>query len=354
MPLRLWNPPVFQGRLKPRGRYFEGWYFKLVARDRGPAVAVIPGVAWHVRPEGHRRSDPEAFVQVIDGITTRSAFVRYPIDAFGFSRRRFEVRIGSNRFDLGGMDLLIDDRQIRLRGHLDFVEPVPYPVRLLSPGVMGPYSFVPFMECYHGVVSMHHDLAGSLDVAWSGEESRTLSFHGGTGYIEKDWGRSFPSSWIWAQSNHFDGQEASFMLSVARIPWLRGHFTGFMAVLWAQGRFHTLATYTGARLAAIRETAGRLEIEIRDRDHRLLVGTWRARHAILRAPVEGRMERRIAESMDATVDVSLETPQGKVLFAGRGQMGGLEIAGDLAELCRGAGLPDPGIAQRSSVDGHNP
>ena len=43
------------------------------------------------------------------------------------------------------------------------------------------------------------DSSGSLEI--NGAE---ISFEGGKGYIEKDWGRSMPSDWIWIQSNHFE------------------------------------------------------------------------------------------------------------------------------------------------------
>ena len=51
---------------------------------------------------------------------------------------------------------------------------------------MGPFSFVPLMECYHGILSMNHSLKGTL--SFQGEN---LLFTGGKGYIEKDWGHSF-------------------------------------------------------------------------------------------------------------------------------------------------------------------
>ena len=45
---------------------------------------------------------------------------------------------------------------------------------------MGPFSFVPFMECYHGVLSMNHSIKGRLD--FNGE---SLSFDNGKGYMER-------------------------------------------------------------------------------------------------------------------------------------------------------------------------
>ncbi len=53
----------------------------------------------------------------------------------------------------------------------------------------------PAMECYHGVVSMYHLLSGHLEI--NGDK---VDFSGGKGYIEKDWGRSMPSDWIWIQA----------------------------------------------------------------------------------------------------------------------------------------------------------
>ncbi len=51
-----------------------------------------------------------------------------------------------------------------------------------------------------------------------------MDLTGGRGYIEKDWGTSFPSAWIWMQCNTFDTPDTSFMLSYARIPWMGSHF----------------------------------------------------------------------------------------------------------------------------------
>ena len=63
---------------------------------------------------------------------------------------------------------------------------------------MGPFSFVPFMECYHGIISMDHSIIGELSI-----KGKKVDFTSGRGYIEKDWGHSFPIGYVWMQSNHF-------------------------------------------------------------------------------------------------------------------------------------------------------
>ena len=88
---------------------------------------------------------------------------------------------------------------------------------------MGWYSFVPFMECKHGIVSVNHDLSGILNV-----NDEVLISDGGKGYIEKDWGTSFPEAWIWMQSNNFQKT-----IPHSHFQWQKFHGLGnFLLVLF--------------------------------------------------------------------------------------------------------------------------
>src|SRR5690606_36110853 len=160
------HPEAFHGRGVRRG-FFEGWYIKLVSADRTQRWTVIPGV--------FRAADgatDEAFVQVLDGLTGRSWYRRFETDALVAADRARQVRIRGNLFDATGATLDLP----QLRGRIDYATPLaPYP----SPGILGWYGYVPGMECFHGIVSLGHALAGELDV-----EGATRSFDGGRGYIE--------------------------------------------------------------------------------------------------------------------------------------------------------------------------
>jgi len=97
-------------------------------------------------------------------------------------------------------------------------------------------------------------------------DGKDLDFSGGQGYIEKDWGRSFPKAWIWTQSNHFTTAGTCITASVAVIPWLGSTFNGFIAGLWHGGRLYRFATYTGAKLE--RQEATDREVALHFVDHR--------------------------------------------------------------------------------------
>lgn len=305
---------MYHGWNKSR-RYFEGWYFKVVAPEGRAALAFIPGIAMDA--EGQQ----QAFIQVLDGQAVRSYY--YPFSAADFrpAPDHFALEIGNNFFSARELRLDLPD----FRGHLWQEDLQPWPRQLGAPGIMGWYSFVPFMQCYHGVVSMDHRLRGQLL-----HTGQLTDFSGGRGYTEKDWGRSFPSSWIWAQSNHFDHpRPASLLVSVARIPWLGSHFTGFLCGLLWEGELHRLATYTGARLS-VALSGERVQIVLSDRRRRLEIAGRPGPGGQLATPLSGQMSGKVSESLQATLDLRF-TLDGKVRYAGPAHHAGLEVAGPARE-----------------------
>jgi tocopherol cyclase len=315
---KLRHSKYFQGNQK-HIHYFEGWYFKMVSADESAVYAVIPGIAL-----GDAETDGHAFIQLIDGQTGATRYWSYPLSDFRFSRKDFAVQVGPNYFSDKKISLQLPGE---LEGEVRFRDPARYPARLHAPGIMGWYRFMPFMQTYHGVVSLNHGLEGSLQI-----EGQRVDFAEGKGYIEKDWGESFPSSWIWMQSNHFEQEGVSFMMSVADIPWLGKSFTGFLGFLLVDGQVFRFATYTGAKLEAVALGENEVSLRIRERKWSLEVRASRSQLGILAAPVQGVMERRIAESLDARIELLLKDRKGKVLFRGAGSSAGLEMVGEVQDL----------------------
>ena len=325
---RVWQPEVYQGG-RHHDDYFEGWYLKCVDAASSQVLALIPGVS-HDRAGGTSHS----FVQVVrPGGTT--AYLSYPIDAFTFDRKRFSVAVGPNTFSDSGVSLDLDCDGMRLTGQVGFGSWVPWPVHATSPGIMGPYRFVPRMEGYHGVCSLDHALTGALEL--NGE---LLDFEGGRGYAEKDWGRSFPSSWVWAQSNHFDRHHVSVTVSVAKIPWMGSSFVGFIAGAWISGTLYRFTSYTGAKLMAFQSWFDGAAMTYEDRDFRLEVELDGATAAPLKAPSHGRMVARADESLDATMRVKLTSLRdGVVLLDDCGLHAGCEVMDVKRELEVGVWRP---------------
>ncbi|MBR9920117.1 MAG: hypothetical protein GYB31_04700 [Bacteroidetes bacterium] len=311
----LWNPDMYHGWGKNRN-YFEGWYFKWVSPNEDVVLAIIPGIAMSESGEKH------AFIQVFDGKNCKAWYHRFEAEDFKPEPDRFGLRLGENYFSGEKVRLNLSN----LSGEIQMKNPHPWPKMLGAPGIMGWYSFVPFMECYHGIVSLHHELQGALKF-----EGKEIDFTKGVGYGEKDWGRSFPKAWIWMQSNHFDTDAPiCLMASVANIPWLTGAFTGFIVGFLHEGNLHRFATYTGAKMTAILEGDG-VRVTFAEKRKKLEILAMPAPGTDLISPLSGEMTGKVNESLQATLDITFEI-DGEVRFRGMGRNAGLELAGDLAAL----------------------
>jgi tocopherol cyclase len=321
-PLRkVFRSELYQGHNR-RGNYYEGWYFKSVSPDGKHVWSLIPGIAY-----GKKGQDAHAFIQLIDGQTGETKYHRFPISDFHYSRKQFHVRIGENEFSPYRLRVSLGEGADQFRADLRFDKNATLASRLLRPGIMGPYRYAPFMETYHGLVSMDHEISGTVV-----HQGKAIDFTGGRGYIEKDWGFSMPSSWIWMQCNNFEQTGVSFMCSIARVPWLGKAFPGFLGFLLIDGEVRQFATYTGARVEGLAVQEHEVRFDIVAKEFRIEVRAQRAGTGVLQAPVAGQMDRRIAESVDANVHLRLLDNNGKELFSGNGQNAGLEVVGKLSEL----------------------
>ena len=166
-------------------------------KDASKAFAIIPRHSYGDAGQNH------AFVQVLDGKQCTASYHRFAADMFQPSTDTFFVQLEGSSFSAKGLTLALPN----LSGSLQFSNHAYFPKKFLAPGIMGPFTFVPRMQCYHGIVSMDHRINGEL--VYHGEK---ISFDGGKGYLEKDWGRSFPNAYIWMQTNHFESEGVDEML----------------------------------------------------------------------------------------------------------------------------------------------
>ncbi len=312
---KLYHPEIFQGHTSKQ-KYFEGYYYKLVSADERHAIAVIPGIAIYDETDRH------AFIQLIDGVGQVTSYHRFPLDQFAADARELNIQIRRNQFSKNRLSLDLPE----LKGDIRIIDTTSLVSSMFNPGIMGWYSFMPSMQCYHGIVSLHHRLEG-MTTGSLGE----IDWGKGTGYIEKDWGTSFPKCWIWLHSNNFDHTTpASLMASVAHIPWLGRYFPGFIVVLLADGVEYRFATYNGSRMkCSVLED--RVVMEFKRKDLHLSLQAFRGPTAVLRSPITGQMTGKVNESLQATVEVVL-TRSGTTIWTSTGSTAGLEVAGDATIL----------------------
>jgi len=311
---KIYYPEIFQGKNKKKN-YFEGWYFKNIDKEKQNALAIIPGIAF-----GSTNADAHAFIQILYKSQEKLSYIKYDANDFKFNENKFEIEIGKNYFSSKEMTLNINEDEVSIEGRLIFDNIISFPKNIFRPGIMGPFSFIPFMECYHGVVNIHHESSGCLRY-----NNNIINYDGGYGYIEKDWGKSFPRKWIWFQSNHFNKDDAAVMFSIAEIPWLSKSFIGFISFLRIKNMIYYFATYTNAKIKKLDICGKCLDIIIRDKDYEIRMSVENDSYGQLKAPFRGEMSRNIYESINAKVKVKMIDKHKNFIFEGIGTNAGIEI-----------------------------
>lgn len=244
---------------------FCGWYLR--CQSDSQTLAVIPAV--------HRsKSGQSCSIQLITDAASWN--VRFPISTFRTCGSLIEI--GANQFHSQGMELDLHTPDLCAAGSLRFG-----PLTPIGYDIMGPFCWVPWMECRHSVFSMKHSVSGELTI-----NGALCSFSDGTGYWEGDRGRSFPEKYLWTQCSFPDG---ALMLSVAEIPLGTLRFTGIIGVILWRGRQYRLATYLGARVIHIRNR----EIIVRQGSLCLTAHQLEDAPQPLSAPTCGAMVRTIHE-----------------------------------------------------------
>lgn len=264
----------FHGYQKQRS-FFEGWYFKHQSPEG--VLALIP--AYHI----DRQGKPSASLQIITN--TQSWIITCPAEQFRAATSMFYVNFDTSTFSDQGIHLDIATKEVTLTGRLTYG-----PFTPPAYDMMGPFCAVPFMQCRHGVVSLSHRLSGHLIL-----NRKKLDFDGGLGYIEKDWGRSFPSRYVWTQCTWTDRKTKSpccLMLSVADIPFGITHFTGCIGSILFRQKEYRLASYKGVKVL---ECTSR-EILVSQGGLMLHVNLIKDQPLSLAAPSMGSMNRTIKES----------------------------------------------------------
>lgn len=310
--LLIKNPELFQGEkyLNNKKNYFEGWYFKNINDEKG--ISFIPGISINDKMA-------KAFIQIISDNT--SYFVSYDIKDFKFSHNPFYIKIGDNVFSKEEININIEDvsQNLRVNGKIKYSNSKNISTNIFAPNIMGPFSYIPFMECNHAIISMQSTINGVINI--NGE---LINFNNNKGYIEKDWGYSFPKSYIWCQGNNFEKTNASFMISVADIPFKLFTFKGVICTLLIDNKEYKFTTYNNSKLIEYDIKENSLNITLKKGAYYFNIKSNYNNGLKLSAPVNGKMSKNIFESISSNVTVTLKKKK-EIIFSDTSSICGLEI-----------------------------
>ncbi len=273
--------------------YFEGWYFKQIDENSNNIISFIPSVSF-------TRNKKKAYIQVIyKSENIISDICEYDINYFSTVNKPFSVSIDNNYFSKEKIKINFNGDKLKIKGKLNLSNLTLLNTSLFNPNIMGFLSYIPFMQCNHGVLSMNHNISGSLII--NGKE---ISFNNGRGYIEKDWGKSFPSNYIWIQCNSFKNKDTSLFFSIANIPFLGKSFNGYICNLLLNNKQYRFATYTNSKIKfSVKNNIS--NIEITNKKYKLRIETSIEKSEELLAPKNGNMDIKIKEALSSNIKIEL-------------------------------------------------
>jgi len=324
---KIRNPIIFQGNIKKRN-YFEGWYYKISAMENGRVASFIPGISLN-------DGDAHCFVQYIfvteneNGTKkTESGYIRFTLDAFKFQDSPFLLQIGENSFAQSKIHISMTDKnlkngtEINIKADFELGELTKIRMKLAMPNIMGFFAYFPMMECYHGIVSMSHSAHGTLKI----NESE-IEIKNGRGYIEKDWGTSFPKKYIWIQCNNFNDAGTSIFCSVADIPFLGMSFLGFICNFIHEGKEYRFATYNNSNLKIESVSSEKIVLVFENVEAKLKIEAYIGYVAELIAPKSGKMQDIIKEEVSGETKIFFLDKKSGDIYDDFGYMAGIENKG---------------------------
>ncbi len=288
---KIRHPFQIQGSISKKN-YFEGWYYKQVQLEKDKTISFIFGYSTG-------KQDPHSFIQVIQSNPLTTAYYKFPLNAFQIDGQSYAIE--KNRFSLHEIELHLNQEDLVIDGLLHLTNHQILKHQVFMPNIMGPFAYVPNMECNHGVISMNHDVNGTLII-----NHVTYTFRDESGYLEKDWGTSFPKRYIWIQGNHFKETKAGFMVSVADIPTLGFTFEGIIAQLDLPKERFRFATYNGTKRTYLKKTEDGFEFELKKGSSSLTVIAHVPISGTLKSPHLGSMNKTIKEGLGGSIELILK------------------------------------------------
>lgn len=178
---------------------------------------------------------------------------------------------------------------VMIKADIAYSNAVKYKKSIFAPSVMGPFSYLQ-LSCNHCVVSMDLKAHGSLSI-----NGKAQVFYCG-GYIEKDYGKSFPKNYLWL---HAAGQGVNIMFSYAW-PLLFG-IRGFLCIVQHEGRQYNFSLYSGAKIRSLKISGDSSQVMLTKGNNRLIfeADSGHGGQKLIAPGKQGRMTNQIRENLQA-------------------------------------------------------
>lgn len=285
--------------------YFEGYYFKFI-NEKEELVILIAGISIS-------KNEKYSFIQIASNYDKNVAFYKFPLSEFKSSKDSFLFNIGNNEFKRDEITLELDNINV----HLQLKNSINWNRSVLNPNIMGFLSFIPRVECKHDVITVATEVTGHVKL-----QNQTISFDKSSGYIEKNWGYSFPRKYLWLHANQFKNDQLSLQFAMAKPKWLF-----FRPQVYIGYLMNGELTHFGSHklsLARVKTDGDQTKVTIRMFRKNIIIRVTNKTPIHLISPKEGKLQNKISEYLNSDIEL--------VVIKKRFFRKNIEIINDISKL----------------------
>lgn len=254
---------------------FEGFYLKTAKKD-GTTLVVICGFA-------KSKEKSHAFIQVSTQ-SLETFYFEYPLYELKINEEAFNFSIRNNEFSQNGIYIKENDCEV----DLTFSDFTFWNRTYLNPSIMGVLAYVPFVECKHDIISPSLTVLGHANL-----KAETLIFDNTSGYIDKNWGRSFPKDYFWGHISNFENPSVSIQFAKAKPKWLFWKIPVYIGFLRLNHEIHLFKSWKKGKMTLT--NVGQDEVLLQNRKFKIKIKFENGRPLNLKAPIEGKLDHLILE-----------------------------------------------------------
>lgn len=306
--LSIHKPSSLQGNFD-RNKYFEGWFHKIYSSKYKASFIVIYGYATG------NSTNKFGFIQV--HIPNQQVLIMYfDKNEIFCDPNQHVIRMGAHVLTTHKIDINTNEIGIQL----DLTNN--QPIRTFK-NSMGYNYVIPNLPCYHAILNKSHTISGEIR---AGDTSFVMGKD--MGYLEKNWGTSFPDNYIWLHAVDPTNTEVNLLFSQAEIKWMGGTFLRHLGYLNFENECidfrqfknsEVSSTFVGSEKQLIRFSSKLIELEIS-----IVLGG----QVLFKGPEDGALRRDIVHYTDAFMEVKLKRNAETTVFRLVGNYENVQITND--------------------------
>jgi tocopherol cyclase len=279
------KPTQLKGKFKKRN-FFEGWFHKIYSAKHQTSFVIIYGYTTG------NSYDKFGFIQFL--IPNKNVEIYYfSKNEISYNPKNHSVQMGSNILSLKEIKINLKDiyMDLNLSDNL--------PISSFK-NSMGYAYFIPTLPCYHSVLNKSHLISGEINLF-----NNNYLLDNDLGYMEKNWGTSFPEKYFWIQAVEPHNPNVSLLFSQAEIKWMGKSFIKHVGHLRINGEELDLRTLTLFNVSYNNTIPENITITIKSKQIKLEMRFSVAKKYMFKGPLKGKLSRDILHHSDSQIDLKI-------------------------------------------------